>query len=77
MKSDGQAAASRVEGGWRWHSRGSREAQVEEGAADEVGDEAATRSEAGDDSAVSSKARDKVAAGSGARIEDGMQRWLW
>jgi hypothetical protein len=66
-KLDGQAAASRAEGG-RWRrSQGIREAKVEKGAADEVGDEAAACSKAGDETAVSSKARDKAVACSGDR----------
>jgi hypothetical protein len=59
-----------IEGGRRWCSRGSREAEVEEEADDEVGNEAAVHSEAGDEVAASSKAVDEATTCSGARIKD-------
>jgi hypothetical protein len=63
LMSGGQAAVFRAEGG-RWRrSRGSREAEVEEGGTDKVRDEAAACSDAGDEAAACSEAG----------IEDGRQ----
>jgi hypothetical protein len=53
---------SRAEGGRRRHCRGSKEAEVEEGAADEVRDEATTRFEAGDEAAACDKNKDEATA---------------
>jgi hypothetical protein len=50
-----------------------REDEVEEGAAGDIKDEAATCSEVGDEAVTSSKARDEAMSCSGTGIEDGKQ----
>jgi hypothetical protein len=62
--------ASMVEGGRQRCSRGSQEAEVEEGAVGEVGDKATTRSEPEDEEAASSKAGDEAVACYRAGIKD-------
>jgi hypothetical protein len=63
-----------------WHSRGTPEAKVEEGAAGEVDDDGLEVEygggvlRVGDEAVACSEVRDKVVSCSGARIDDG-SRW--
>jgi hypothetical protein len=64
---------SRDKGWQRQHSWRSKEAEVEEEAIGEIGDEAVVCSEARDDEAVSCKVKDEVAVCFKAGIGDGRQ----